>query len=308
MPKYRVKGQVKANLNLWLNDLFLRDGFYSNVSVGQLDNYARDLSQLTSTTDESFVANTTFQSAFKNWVHESGVTPNHAGIQMPLVASGVTVDSVFYSKDPLHPSYIPAFAHQIDHPNGRIIFNSPIAAGSNVQAEFTYKEIFVDNASTFENEEKEFYFETTAKDNPQQTGVIVYPEPNSRTAPLVLIDMLSRSSDGYELGSASNVATLNGSFIVWTRDEYMLDQIEDLVAAQEHVVLLGINFNTAAQPLTRHGDKNPAFTSYNDLANLYSSDFWRRIYIDELDARRLTPYYNMERNQITFTIRVYPNF
>ena len=308
MPKYRAKAQVKANLNLWLNDLFLRDGFYSTTSTGEQDVYGRDLSLLIATQDASYADNRVYQSAFKNWVHESGLIPSSTGIIPPLVSSGITVNGMFYPTSPLDPGYVSAFGHKTDFPNGRVIFDSPISSASVVQGEFSYKSIAVDNASTFENETKEFYFETSLKDNPQQTGVITYPKENSRTLPLVLIDIISKNNEAYELGVASNTALISASLIVWTRDEYMKDQIDDLLTIQGHTVLLGVDFNKAPQLLDFAGDKNPAFTNYDDFARLDSPNFWHRIYIDEANSRRLQPYYNMERLQINFSIRVYPNF
>ena len=65
MPRLRAKAQVKQNLDLYLNDLFLRDGFFTTVNVGEADIYGRDLSLLTSVTaDPSFADGRVWQSAF----------------------------------------------------------------------------------------------------------------------------------------------------------------------------------------------------------------------------------------------------
>lgn len=308
MPRLRRKILVKSNLDLWLNDLFLKDGFFIDVSTGETDVYGRDISEMISTADPSYADGRVWQSAFKEWVHESGIIPTEPTQAPPLVASGVTVDGVFYPKDPAAVGFNPAFSHALDYRNGRVIFDIPIVLTSAVQGEFSYKEITVDLADSFENEEKEFFFETTYKDNPFQTGVLTFPQENSRTLPMVLIDVTQLSYNAYELGNASNVADLQGSFIVWARDGYMRDQIEDLIGSQEHVVALGIDFNTAPYPLDFRNDKNSLFSSYDTLANLGSPHFWRRIYIDEIDSIKMTPFYNIERTQIKFLIRVYPNF
>lgn len=308
MPRLRGKALVKSNVELWLNNLFLTDGFFTNVSTGETDIYSRDISEMVSTSDFSFADGRVWQSAFKEWVHESGIIPSSATVTAPLVASGATVDGVFYPHDPAAPGFNPAFSHALDYRNGRVIFDTPIALASTVQGEFSYKEITVDLAATFENEEKEFFIETNYKDNPYQTGVITFPQENSRTLPMVFVDVTQGGYDPYELGNASNVLNLRGSFIIWARDDYMRDQIEDLLGEQEHVVLLGIDFNTAPYPLDFRNDKNPLFTSYDTLASLSSPDFWRRIYVDEIESRRMNPFYNIERTQVNFLIRVYPNF
>lgn len=307
MPTRRVKSQVKANVDLWLNDLLLRDGFYSTVTTGETDIYGRNVSQLISVDSPSHADNRVWQSAFKNWVHESGITPT-SPISPPLLASGVTVDGTFYPKDPLAPGYNASFAHTIDFVNGRVIFDSAIAATSNVEAEFSYKSVWVDFADRLENEEDDLVFETMYKDNPMQTGVLVYPMEKTVPLPSIMLDFRTRDQDPYELGVASTITVLRGSFILWTRDSADKDLIEDLIMANEQVVLLGIDFNSAPMPLDSDNDKVPAYTSYSDFARLDGNHFYQRIYIDELSQRNSVPTYNVERGRIDFTIRVYPNF
>lgn len=308
MPRLRRKSLVKSNLEVWLNDLFLRDGFFTNVSTGETDIYGRDISEMIHTEDPTYITGRVWQSAFKEWVHESGIIPTNNLITAPILSDGVTVDGTFYPKDPLAPGFNPAFSHAIDYRNGRVIFDTPVSLASTVQGEFAYKEITVDLAATFENENKEFFVETNYKDNPFQTGVITFPEENSRTLPMVLIDVTSMGYTAYELGNASNLMELQGSLIIWSRDDYIRDQIEDLIGSQEHVVVPGIDFNDAPYPLDYRNDRNALYTSYGDMASIYSPYFWRRIYIDDIDSRRITPFYNIERTQVNFLIRVYPNF
>lgn len=307
MPQLRAKSQLKANLDLWLNNLFLTDGYYNTVSSGELDIYSRDISRLSAQTSPDYPDNTVYQSAFKNWVHESGIVPIYS-VSPPIVSSGVVVNGTFYPKDPSAPGYNAAFAHSIDYPNGRVIFSSPRSTSDQINGVFSYKEVAVDFGDTFENEQKEFYFETAYKDNPYQTGVMTYPQENSRTLPLVVIDITSRNNEGYELGSASNLAEFRGSFHVWARDSASIDMIEDLIMQNERAVLLGINFNTAPMPLGWNGDKNPSFTTYAQYATLTSPYLFKRIYIDELNVIRTPPYYNIDRVRIDFLARIYPNF
>lgn len=308
MPRLMAKSLVKQNLELWLNDIFLQEGMFYTVSVGETDIYSRDISQLTNVSDASYSDYMVWQSPFKEWVHESGIVPLYSGVVPPLIASGVTVNNTFYPKDSGAAGYDASFAHAIDYKNGRIIFESPIASGSTVQAEFSYREISVSQADAYENEQMEFYIETAYKDNPYQTGVIIYPEANSRTLPLVLIDILDRRSEAYELGAPANVAVFDCALIVWARDGYSRDMIEGILTSRERSVVLGIDFNDAPDPLTYQNDKNPDYASYGTHASLSSPYFWRRIYIDDISARRIQPYNNIERTQIDLVIRVYPNF
>lgn len=308
MPRQRVTSIVKSNLDLWLNDLFLRDGLYHNISAGETDIYNRDISQLIYVDDEDYPEGCVWQSHFKSWVHESGISPSDTGVAPPIIPTGVTVDGTFYPQFSGDAGYNATYSHHFDFPNGRIIFDTPLATGSYVKTEFSHKTVTVEFSNSYENETKDLFIETSHKDNPYQTGVLAYPTKDQRTLPIVLINVQSRTNDAYELGSASNVAVLNGSFHIWTREPYIKDLVEDLICQQEHTVLLGIDFNTAPQPLDYYGDKNPSYTSYGSFANEWGEHFFKRIYIDELNQIEVTPFMNIERSRINFTIRVYPNF
>lgn len=311
MAIQRAKPLIKANIKLYLEDLFLRNGFYRNIFVGQTDFYLNDISRLMpgdvvypEPDPESFIANRVWQSPFKNWVHEDNIPSSESGIAPPTVCSGVTVNGTFYPQATTSGS----FAHSIDFPNGRIIFDTPLAGTPTVQADFSYKTVLVDGADIFENERQPVLIETAYKDNPRATGVDIYPSPDSRTLPAVFIDFLGRGNSGYELGTRTPVKDYFGVFHIWARDEYMRDLIEDIIADEFREVLLGINFNTAPDPLLAGGVKNPAFPGYGVLANQWGPHFWRRIYLEEINPKKDTPLFEVERSRVDFTLRVYPNF
>jgi len=71
---------------------------------------------------------------------------------------------------------------------------------------------------------------------------------------------------------------------------------------------LGIDFNTAPYPLLSFGRRNPAWTSYSDMAQLWTSGFWRRIYLESTGPIKDPPLFEVERSRVNFRIRVYPNF
>jgi len=300
------KALLKSNLELWLNDLFLRHGLFTTIASGATDVYGNDISRLRPSNDPTFpVDGTVFQSPYKNWVYESGIIPIEVGvISAPIVVSGVIVDGTFHQTTETTGTY----AHIIDYPNGRVIFDSPLAGSPVIQADYSFKEVTVDFANVFNNENMPLQIETSMKDNPAQTGVESYPTSDSRTLPAVFIDILSRQSSGYELGWRSLVADYFGVFHVWARDDFQRDMIEDILADEQRQVLLGINFNTAQYPLLSRGERNPSFTSYSTLADVNGPYFWRRIYLDQTGPTKDVPLFEVERSRINFNARVYPNF
>ena len=307
----RAKPLIKTNLKMFLEDLFLRNGYYTNVAAGQTDFYGHDLSRMMPGDavypEPDFVSsipNKVWQSPFKNWTHEDGIPSSESGVLPPIVASGVTVDGTFYPE----ATTVGTYAHSIDYPNGRVIFDSPLAGTPVVQADFSYKMVLVDGANIFENERKPILIETAYKDNPRATGVDIYPGVDSRTLPAIFIDFQRRSNSAYELGTRSPVKDFFGVLHIWSRDEYTRDLIEDVISDEFRQVLLGIDFNTAPDPLLSGGAKNPNFPGYRTLANQGGPHFWRRIYIEEMSPRKDVPLYEVERSRVDFNVRVYPNF
>jgi len=305
MPSLGAKSLIRANLELWINDTLLRQGFYSNVNTGDVDNYNNNISRLNLVIgDPDFTDGRVWQSAFKNWVYESGIPSAHTGVAPPFIASGVSVNGTFYPE----VTTVGAFAHFIDFPNGRVIFDSPQASSDVVEGAFSYKHVTVDFADTLNNENKPLLIETMLKDNPPQTGVQTYPDVTSRTLPAIWIDILSRTSRGYELGTRKPIKEYRGVFHLWARDNFELDFLEDILGDEQRAVLIGVDFNTAPFPLLAFGRRNSLWTQYSDYATLWGPYTWRRIYLDETNPIKDAPLFEIERSRVNFLIRTYPNF
>jgi len=302
VPRYRPKAQVKANMLLWLNDTLLRDGFFSTVESGTVDVYGNNISELVPVEDSSYPDLYVWQSAFKNWVWESGIVAG-SGVE-PVVCSGIYYNGVFRAKDSAHPDYDAAFDHSVDFENGRVIFTSGIPSGT-VEAAFSYKTFGTSLSNLFQDQTKDLLLETSWKDNPEITGVIIYPEKDVKTLPHIVIDIDTMDHKGYELGAASNVTVLKGHIYLYATSTYEIDQVDDLIGLHEHSVLRSIDFNTAPTPINYMGDINENFSSYSYAQGAFP---WRRIYIDEISSRKLESLQNIERLAIRFTAKVYPNF
>jgi hypothetical protein len=288
-----------------MNDLFLRNGLYTSVAVGDTDFYAHDLSLMNPVVGHpTYQDGRMFQSPFKNWVYEPGIPSPQSGIASPVVASGVTVDGTFYDQATTSGT----FAHFFDFPNGAVVFNSALGGSPIVQTSFSYKMVHVENANKVGNENKKMLIETAYKDNPPQTGVVIYPDIRSYTLPAVFIDFTSRKSLPYELGTKKPIKQFRGVFHIWSHDDFDLDIVEDILADAQRDVLFGIDFNTAPFPLLSRGRLNPSWAGYTTYADIYSPFFWRRIYLDSSDPTQDPPLFEVERSRVNFEIKVYANF
>lgn len=295
---------VKTNLAYYLEDKALRAGFYRNVeSLSSSISYGGDLGALQLVNeDPNFDDGTVYQSAFKNWVHESGIPAPRVGISEPTSYSGVYVNGTFYDKDTAG-----AYSHNVDFPNGRIIFDNALNASDEVSASFAYKEFFVKVVDRQFNQLDEVSFEGLYKDNPLQTGIDAYPRPNEFWLPGVFVEFDSRLNSGYELGSVSNVKDYLFDLHVLGRDT-IVDEIADFISDTYRDVIVGVDYNSAPFPTLRHGFRNDSYTRYADYANLYSAFRWRKIYVESTDVFKEPSLLNMERRRVQVQLRVYPNF
>lgn len=305
MPRMGTKSLLKSNIEFWMNDKFLREGLYTNISTGDVDLYGNDISRLEPiTADPKFIDGTVYQSAFKNWVYEPGISSSVSGIASPIIASGITIDGTFYPE----ATTSGAFEHFIDFPNGRVVFLSPLIGASLLQASFAYKTVNIESASKFNNENRELLIETAYKDNPAQTGIQIYPNESNRTLPAVWLDFQSRDSLPYELGTKAPIKEYLGVFHIWTRNEFDLDMIEDILADAQRDVILGVDFNDAPFPLLSRGRRNTSWPGYASQAQVWTPFFWRKIYLDSTKPTQITPLFEVERSEVRFNIKVYPNF
>jgi hypothetical protein len=298
------KPLIKSNLHYWMEDKLVRAGWYDNVTVGETNFYGHDISRFIPITDDpDFIDGRVWQSAFKNWVYASGIPAAFSGVAAPFVASGVVVDGTFYSE-----AATGIYAHQLDFENGRVIFDNVIAGSPVVQGAFSYQLVSVRMADELDNENQPVLLESFYKDNPAQTGVATYPSAANRTLPAIFIDVRDRKNSPYELGTRNSVKDYFVVCHLYNRNPLYQDRLEDFLANFHHETILGINFSTAPFPLGAFGERDLTFTGYSTLASLYSGYFWRRIYLEEVEIKKVAGLFNIQRSQAHMRVRIYPNF
>lgn len=299
------KPLLKSNLHYWLEDRLVRAGWYDNVDAGETNFYGHDISRFAATSnDPDFIDGRVWQSAFKNWVYASGIPAAVSGLAAPFVASGIVVNGVFYPE----ATTTGTFAHQLDFENGRVIFDSVVAASSVVQGSFSYQLVSVRMADAFDNENQPLLLESLYKDNPAQTGISTYPSASNTTLPAIFIDVRDRIHVPYELGTRASIKDFFVVCHIYNRNPLYHDRLEDFIGDFHHETLLGIDFSTAPFPLLAFGERNPAWTGYSTLADPWGAHFWRRIYLEDIEIKKVGGLFNIQRSQARMRVRIYPNF
>jgi len=281
----KLRYLLKMNNILAIENELLRDGNYQNITSGlqfydgsDMSSFVCDDSQQTLAelglidSAGNLTTGRVYQSAFKNWVYESGVVPSNyvllQGFTEPIRVSGVYVEGRFCPTDPTDPAYDATCAHTIDYLNGRVIFNQSMPANLNVHADFAFKEVAVVTASKFNNQLIEGVLETKYTTNPRTANQLVYPSGNSRIMPypIIFIEDASRDFEAYQLGDRSLIAVDEMVYHVYALDESTRDNLVDLISYQERKRLPIINFNDAPFPLSGLANTlNPDYIPYQNL-------------------------------------------
>lgn len=195
-----------------------------------------------------------WQSAFRNWVYESGVVLNDTltlrGRETPLLCSGVFISGIFKATAPTHPQFDPAFKHTIDYINGRVIFDTPVALHSTMQSDFAYKHVRIDFRHVLNNQFTYSVLASKYTTNPLTSNNLVYPSGFAQPFPAVFIDVDDRTWQGYELGNRSLISTDTVRFEVWALDDLTRDNVVDILGYQMRKTFAGIDFNIAPLPLS----------------------------------------------------------
>ena len=124
-----LMSQLESSLKTWFDWALLRIGGWTNVTIPLAGAYGGDFSQLRMVDDPSYTAGTVWESVRKDWVWETSV--DYVGKDMvtynPTSPATVEVDNVVTVPD------------HINYPLGRVIFSSPVASTSTVQASYSYR-------------------------------------------------------------------------------------------------------------------------------------------------------------------------
>jgi len=265
---------MKQSWREFLDQELLRDGNYDVITSGQQFYDGVDMSLLVADTDPEMLAEggyapgQVWQSLFRNWVYQNPPTLNPSVIlnlwPTAFRASGVYIDGAFRLEDD------PVYPHSIDHINGRIILDTPIAdLTTPVHADYTYKTVQILSLREFNNQLKNGVLEQQYKTNPFTAGQIVYPSGTARLVPLpiIFIENMGRTFGAYQLGDRSLIARDELTCEIWTLDESTRDNLIDLVSFQQRKSFPIINYNLVPQALS--GLKNelsPDFVPYASLA------------------------------------------
>lgn len=314
--EFKQRSLLKLNIKNFVDMIFLREGLWTNVPSGELYADGSDMSLLLPDGEAPDLLGLSqrqvFQSAFREWVHESGVPLDGTNLtEQPMSASGVYIQGAFRYTDDAE------FPHTIDYFNGRIIFESPLPNDIGpVHAPFAFRHVRVGFENRFNQQFDDPYLENQYGTNPETSMQLVYPSGNFQPFPAVFIEIDERDKQPYELGNRSAVMAEVCRFHIWTLDDLQRDDIMDVLDSQWHKRIPIIDFNKAPLPISGFFNTlNNEWVAYQLMLNnpeltttvgvgrpiRYFAD------IDESNPINEQPSETYEKGQVEWVLGIYLN-
>jgi len=240
--KTTLSQQLQDNLVEFFSWGLIDKGGFFNVNIPAVGLYGGNKHQLRLVDDPNYTAGQVWEGYRNNWVWESGLST----ATQPIAISGVFVGGSF------HPATgVGTYAHHIDYPNGRIIFDSAISTTSTVTAEYSYRWIKVMAANeTPWFREIQYRADRLDSSHFSNTGSGDWSQLGQTRVqlPAIGIEIVPRRSfKPLELGGLSQWAYTDVLFHILTEDEFTRNKLVDIVSFQQEKTIYMFDVDKIAQ-------------------------------------------------------------
>ncbi len=253
-------------------------GGFFNVRLTDVYPYGGSPSTLRLSDDTRYTKGTVWDSFKTNWCWEQGIEYS----SQPINISGIYVNAAFL---PLNSS-----TYNINYPQGRVIFSSPIPVGSTVQVEYSFKyyNVYPATVQWF----NQLTRGTFRRDDPQFTsyGSGLWTEmPESRTQlPAIVVESFpKRDWHGIQLGGGQWIYT-DMLFHIFAETPEARDNVLDLLTYQNEKKFYLWDKNAVGRsgmyPLNAYGYLVNSQSIYPNLVNNY---LWHFAIIRNTTAQQL---------------------
>jgi len=270
-----LTNDIRENLISFFDWGLLQKENFINVSIPSSGYYGGNEHQLRLVNDPRYNAGQVWEGFRGNWVWQSGVATE---FDPPLVGTDNANPGVtgVYVNDVFHPvTETGTYSHYVDHPQGRVVFDTAIPTTSTVTCAYSYKYVNVtksDGLPWFQEIQKKServensQFHTTSGDWSQLSQ-------NRLQLPALGIEVVNnRSFKGYQLGGSSYVYT-DVLFHCISEDDYIRDNLLDIVTYQNDKNFKMYDLNLIAEanafPLDHRGVPASGALHFPELITQY---------------------------------------
>ena len=242
---------LRDNIIEFFDWAFLEAGGFTNVN-GAIHAgsgiYGDYRANLRSVNDPNFTSGQVWEAFHSNWVWESGISSsqqpnvmtnlrpdhtNHPNQRRLPGVSGVFVGNVFQPT-----SGVGTYAHYIDYPNGRVVFDSAISTASSVTATYSYKNFDVVPADSNFFREIQYRVEQGPEDfNYSGSGDYTQLGQTRLQLPAIAVEVVNqRTLEPYQLGGTHYINS-DLLFHVLAEDDYTRDKLIDVISYQDEKLI-----------------------------------------------------------------------
>jgi len=276
--KYIILSQLEDNLKSFLDWCFLNIGAYTNINrTSSLSISNSPIYKLKPSQDPSNTNGRVWEGSKKDWVWESGIVFNSGA---PIDISGVYINNAFYPA----PSGSGNMGYKINYPLGRVTFNKPIPNSSNVELNFSFRniQIYKSNEAMWFKEIQKYSYDPKKINNIQDLTSV-----NRVQMPSIILELLPRAVlKPYEIGSTSSIIYQDLMLNILTESYSERSMITDILLQQKDrpIMLYDINkvVNSGVYPINYDGSKNINGKIYPEIIN--NSEYQLRVvYVKNAD-------------------------
>lgn len=272
---------VEDNLKSFLDYGFLNIGGFINVNIPTSGLYNTGFHILKSTNDPGYQNNTVWQTPKKNWIWESGIVYNGSS---PNNINGIYINNVNYPA----PTGSGSITYKLDYENGRVIFNSPINANTNVYMSYSYRwcNVIKSNSNNGWQYLQQLTYQPNNSINSANRGDNAILGNHRLQMPAIVIETAPRNKDiPYELGSLISFREQDILLHIYAENNHDVNKIMDILRYQKEKTLILYDIkkvvNSGVYPLYANGSKNPSGLNYSQLIN-NNSYHWNKMFIKDI--------------------------
>lgn len=293
--------QLETNLKDFLDWSFLQIDGFNNVRIVSGVNPQHYTLHNVSISGVGIKPNTVWESPFKEWVYQTGLPTD----TQPISISGIYLNNTFLPA----PTGSGNYGYHINYPLGRVVFNNPINANSQVKLSYSYRQIQVyksDDAPWWKEIQKNNY----GIFNDNQFTQRLLAEHRLQT-PFIMIETIARNQQiPYELGNSRNILDQDVLLHIFTSHSSQRSNLIDILLKQKDKGLLFYDLNKVLSDnvygLNYRGEKNQNGLNYGQIVTNYTY-FYRNAFIKNSLLSEINNFStNLYNGIIRWTVEIFP--
>jgi hypothetical protein len=186
--------------------------------------YGGDFSRLRPVSDPNYTDGQVWEGFRGDWIWETGSAAS------PAINSGVYVDGAWAET----ASETGVYSHYVDFPQGRVVFDSPVATTSVIKADFAHRIPTIVKASEHWLKELAFDSWSVERSDYLSSGSGMWDQPYAvrRQLPCLGVQLVNRRGlEPYELGGSQWVHQTVDLYVV-AQDDHFVDQWVDVLTLE----------------------------------------------------------------------------